>query len=110
MRVSAASPAARTPRQNPPRTLSATALTKFRLCPWVDYSENVICGFVIFLVGRRLGGALGTSLPQLGKHLPLHEQNLPFTSRPAPDHAGQRSHRLAGGAPAQQEPVLCQPR
>lgn len=52
----------------------SNVLTELRLCPRVDYPENIICGFVIFLVRRRLGGALGTSLPQPGKHLPLQNK------------------------------------
>lgn len=75
--------------------VSANTLTEFRLRPWVDYSENIICGFVIFLVGCRLGGALGTSLPQLGKHLPLVNKTC----------SSQRPHQ----SPAQQEHVLGQP-
>lgn len=70
---------------NPPK--ARPALTKLHLCPRVDDPEDIIRGFIIFLVGCRLRGALGASFPQFGEHLPLGEQNLPFMSHPRPQHS-----------------------
>lgn len=55
-------------------------LTELRLRARVYDPEDIVCGFVIFLVRGRLRRALGTSLPQLGKYFPLNREEQLLTT------------------------------